>query len=75
MSYSKTTPPVESKPPTQNALPAAGTPAAIELDETIAYLAKRHKVSQAIVREIARNLGSTDRGAIERDIGRGKSRR
>ena len=45
------------------------------LEETIAYLAKRHKVSQAIVREIARNLGSSDRIAIERDIQRGKARR
>ena len=45
------------------------------LEETIAYLAKRHRVSQAIVREIARKLGSGERGAIEREIERGKSRR
>ncbi|MBP0491474.1 hypothetical protein [Roseomonas indoligenes] len=46
-----------------------------ELEETIAYLAKRHRVSQAIVREIARNLPSPERSAIEREIARGKSRR
>lgn len=45
------------------------------LEETIAYLAKRHRVSAAIVREIARKLGSSERGAIEREIERGKSRR
>jgi len=45
------------------------------LEETIAYLAKRHRVSQAIVREIARKLGSGERTAIEREIARGKSRR
>ncbi|TPG60443.1 hypothetical protein EAH89_03465 [Roseomonas nepalensis] len=45
------------------------------LEETIAYLAKRHRVSVAIVREIARKLGSSERGAIEREIERGKSRR
>jgi len=45
------------------------------LEETIAYLAKRHRVSTAIVREIARKLGSSERGAIEREIERGKSRR
>ncbi len=45
------------------------------LEETIAYLAKRHRVSQAIVREIARKLGSGERTAIEREIARGKARR
>jgi hypothetical protein len=59
----------------------AGAPKALnqvnsaELEETIAYLAKRHRVSQAIVREIARTLGSGERGAIEREIARGKARR
>ncbi|WP_458095699.1 hypothetical protein [Roseomonas sp. WA12] len=54
---------------------AAGAAEPAGLEETIAYLAKRHKVSQAIVREIARKLGSADRIAIERDIERGKARR
>lgn len=45
------------------------------VEETIAYLAKRHRVSAAIVREIARKLGSVERSAIEREIERGKSRR
>ncbi|MCR0982854.1 hypothetical protein [Roseomonas populi] len=56
---------------------SAPTPAETEaLEETIAYLAKRHRVSQAIVREIARKLGSSpERSAIEREIARGKSRR
>ncbi|WP_338661517.1 hypothetical protein VQH23_14865 [Pararoseomonas sp. SCSIO 73927] len=54
----------------------APTPEETEaLEETIAYLAKRHRVSQAIVREIARKLGSSERTAIEREIARGKSRR
>jgi hypothetical protein len=52
-----------------------GTPNSEALEETIAYLAKRHRVSVAIVREIARKLGSAERGAIEREIERGKSRR
>jgi len=46
-----------------------------ELDATIAYLAKRHRVSAAIVREIARSSGLTERSALEREIARGKSRR
>jgi len=54
---------------------AAGTANSEALEETIAYLAKRHRVSVAIVREIARKLGSPERSAIEREIQRGKSRR
>jgi len=46
-----------------------------ELEEMIASLAKRHRVSQAIVREIARKLEAPERSAIEREIARGKSRR
>ena len=55
-------------------LPAATT-SPEELDATIAYLAKRHRVSAAIVREIARSSGLTERSALEREIARGKSRR
>ena len=63
MSHSKT------KPDAAAPVDAAG------LEETIAYLAKRHRVSQAIVREITRKLGSGERSAIEREIARGKARR
>jgi hypothetical protein len=44
-------------------------------EEEIAYLAKRHRVSPAIVREIMRRTGSTERAAVERDIAKGKARR
>jgi Mor family transcriptional regulator len=44
-------------------------------EEEVAYLAKRHRVSPAIVREIIRRSGSSERGAIERDIEKGKARR
>jgi len=54
----------------------ADTIAANEVDEDeIAYLAKRHRVSPAIVREIIRRTGSSERAAIERDIAKGKARR
>lgn len=52
---------------------AAATPAMDE--DEIAYLAKRHRVSPAIVREIMRRTGSTERAAVERDIAKGKARR
>jgi hypothetical protein len=38
-------------------------------------LAKRHRVSPAIVREIIRLLGTSERGAVEREIKRSKARR
>jgi hypothetical protein len=60
------------KSPT-NASTAEKTPANIE--EEIAYLAKRHRVSPAIVREIVRRSGVTERAAIEREIAKGKARR
>ena len=49
--------------------------AAAKAEEEIAYLAKRHRVSPAIVREIIRRVGSSERAAIEREIQRGKARR
>lgn len=49
--------------------------AAVKLEEEIAYLAKRHRLSPAIVREIIRRTGSSERGAVEREIQRGKARR
>lgn len=45
------------------------------LQEEIAYLAKRHRVSPGVVREIVRSLGSSERSAVEREITRGKARR
>jgi beta-galactosidase/beta-glucuronidase len=45
------------------------------MEDEIAYLAKRHRVSPAIVREIVRRSGATERGAIEREIEKGKARR
>lgn len=51
-------------------------PSAAERDEAeVAYLAKRHRVSPAIVREIIRRVGSFERTAVEREIQRGKARR
>lgn len=44
-------------------------------EEEVAYLAKRHRVSPAIVREIIRRVGSSERGAVEREIQKGKARR
>ncbi len=55
----------------ESAEPADATKA----DEEIAYLAKRHRVSPAVVREIIRRLGSAERAAVEREIARGKARR
>ncbi|RAI59478.1 hypothetical protein [Roseicella frigidaeris] len=55
------------------ATPTPPTDAAPE--EEIAYLAKRHRVTPAIVREIIRRIGSAERSAVEREIQRGKARR
>jgi len=48
---------------------------AANIDDEIAYLSKRHRVSPAIVREIVRRSGAIERGAIEREIEKGKARR
>lgn len=53
---------------------AAAKPAAT-IEDDIAYLAKRHRVSPAIVREIIRRSGATERSSIEREITKGKARR
>ena len=59
-----------------NAKPAAVDPAAAQkIEDEIAYLAKLHRVSPAIVREIVRQTGSIERSTIEREISRGKARR
>ncbi|MXP63785.1 DUF3606 domain-containing protein [Roseomonas sp. M0104] len=44
-------------------------------EEEVAYLAKRHRVSPAIVQEIIRRLGSSERTAVEREIRKGMMRR
>lgn len=46
-----------------------------EIDEDVALIAKRHRISPAIVREIMRRSGTTDRTVIEREIAKGKARR
>lgn len=45
------------------------------LEEEVAYLAKRHRVTPAIVREIIRRSGTSERSAVEREIRRGQARR
>ena len=50
-------------------------PTAAGSEDEIAYLAKRHRVSPAIVREIIRRSGASERAAIEREIQKGKARR
>ncbi len=58
----------------QEAEAAAPKPEA-DLEDEIAYLAKRHRISPAIVREIIRRSGATERASIEREIAKGKARR
>lgn len=48
---------------------------ASHIEEEIAYLAKRHRISPAIVREIIRRIGSFERSAVEREIKKGQARR
>ena len=44
-------------------------------EEEVAYLSKRHCISPAIVREIIRSIGSSERAAVEREIRKGMTRR
>lgn len=53
----------------------AESPDAARIEEEVAYLAKRHRVSPAIVREIIRRIGSAERAAVEREIRKGMARR
>lgn len=46
-----------------------------DMETEVLYLAKRHRVSPAIVREIIRRSGSAERSAVEREIQKGKARR
>jgi hypothetical protein len=43
-------------------------------EEAVAYLSKRHRISPAIVREIIRRIGSSERSAVEREIRKGQAR-
>ncbi len=52
--------------------PAAKAAAA---DDEIADIAKRQRVSPAVVREMMRRTGATERAAIEREIEKSKARR
>jgi hypothetical protein len=54
---------------------AASPEALAAMEDEVAYLAKRHRVSPAIVREIMKRAGSSERGAVEREIKKGKARR
>lgn len=56
--------------------PAAQEPEeAARIEEEVTYLAKRHRISPAIVREIIRRVGSAERSAVEREIRKGMARR
>jgi len=61
--------------PTQAKAAGAAPIAAAKAEDDIAYLAKRYRVTPAIVREIIRRTGSSERGAVEREIQKGKARR
>ena len=61
----------QSKAKAENVVPNA----AAGVEDEVAYLAKRHRVTPAIVREIMRRVGSSERGAVEREIQKGKARR
>lgn len=63
---------MEQRSKTINTVPS-GAPAALE--QEVAYLAKRHRISPAIVREIMRRIGSGERSAVEREIRKGMMRR
>ena len=63
----------DAKPP-RAGVTGPATPAAVG-EEEIAAIAKRHRVSPAIVREVMRRTGATERAVIEREIERSKARR
>jgi len=44
-------------------------------DTEIAEIARRHRISAAIVTEIVRRVGTGERAAIEREIKKGMARR
>ncbi|MBS7809696.1 hypothetical protein [Roseococcus pinisoli] len=56
------------------AAPKAPAPVMLA-EEEIAEIAKRHRLSAAIVMEIVRRVGTGERSAIEREIKKGLARR
>ena len=59
-----------------NAKPASSAAQPFEApEEEVAYLSKRHRISPAILREIMRRIGSSERSAVEREIRKGMMRR
>ncbi|WP_207791951.1 hypothetical protein [Siccirubricoccus phaeus] len=62
---------MQSKTKTEAADPSV----AAQVEEEVAYLSKRHRVSPAIVREIIRRIGTSERSAVEREIRKGMARR
>lgn len=62
-------------PPSTKKIEPVDPEAEARLEQEIAALAKRHRVSPAIVREIIRRSGSSEKAAIEREIQKGKARR
>ncbi len=62
--------------PSHKAKSDAVDPAVQErIEEEIAYLSKRHRLSPAIVQEIIRRVGTSERSAVEREIRKGMARR
>jgi hypothetical protein len=55
----------QSKAKAENVVPAA----AVGVEDEIAYLAKRHRVTPAIVREIMRRSGASERARGDRARG------
>ncbi|MFC3127138.1 DUF3606 domain-containing protein [Pseudoroseomonas globiformis] len=49
--------------------------AAVGTPEEVAYLAKRLRVSPAIIQEAIRRIGSAERAAVEREVRKGLMRR
>ncbi|WBV43665.1 hypothetical protein [Pseudoroseomonas cervicalis] len=62
---------IRKKPATA---PQAEAPMAFDEAE-VEYLAKRLRVSAAIIREIMRRIGSGERSAVEREFRKGMARR
>ncbi len=60
---------------TEKKVSAAAAPADPSSEAEVQYLAKRHRISPSIVREIIRRIGSSERSAVEREIRKGMSRR
>jgi hypothetical protein len=62
--------------PQSRTKPEAADPATeARAEEEVTYLSKRHRISPAIVREIIRRIGSSERSAVEREIRKGLARR